>query len=40
MEEILKDKRILIVDDEPDVLDTLKELLDILLLLLKPRKNF
>jgi DNA-binding NtrC family response regulator len=28
MEEILKDKRILIVDDEPDVLDTLKELLD------------
>jgi CheY-like chemotaxis protein len=28
MEEILKDKRILIVDDEPDILETLKELLD------------
>ncbi len=28
MEEILAGKRILIVDDEPDVLDTLKELLD------------
>ena len=28
MEEVLKDKRILIVDDEPDILETLKELLD------------
>jgi DNA-binding NtrC family response regulator len=28
MEKILKDKRILIVDDEPDILETLKELLD------------
>ena len=28
MVEILKDKRILIVDDEPDILETLKELLD------------
>jgi len=28
MEEILRDKRILIVDDEPDILETLKELLD------------
>jgi CheY-like chemotaxis protein len=29
MAEILKDKRILIVDDEPDILETLKELLDV-----------
>jgi DNA-binding NtrC family response regulator len=28
MEDVLKDKRILIVDDEPDILETLKELLD------------
>jgi DNA-binding NtrC family response regulator len=28
MEEILAGKRILVVDDEPDILDTLKELLD------------
>jgi DNA-binding NtrC family response regulator len=28
MEDALKDKRILIVDDEPDILETLKELLD------------
>lgn len=28
MEKILKDKKILIVDDEPDILETLKELLD------------
>jgi DNA-binding NtrC family response regulator len=28
MEEILKGKRILIVDDEPDILETLKDLLD------------
>jgi DNA-binding response OmpR family regulator len=28
MVEILEDKRILIVDDEPDILETLKELLD------------
>lgn len=28
MEEVLKDKRILIVDDEPDILETLKEVLD------------
>jgi len=31
MEEILRGKRILIVDDEPDILDTLKELLDMCL---------
>jgi DNA-binding NtrC family response regulator len=30
-EDILKDKKILIVDDEPDVLDTLEELLDMCL---------
>jgi CheY-like chemotaxis protein len=29
MNEMLSEKRILIVDDEPDVLDTLKELLDV-----------
>ena len=28
MDDILKDKRILLVDDEPDVLETLEELLD------------
>ena len=31
-EEILKDKRILIVDDEPDILETLEELLDVCLI--------
>jgi CheY-like chemotaxis protein len=29
MHESLTDKRILIVDDEPDVLESLKELLDV-----------
>ena len=28
MEQLLKGKRVLIVDDEPDILDTLKDLLD------------
>jgi DNA-binding NtrC family response regulator len=32
MEKALKDKRILIVDDEPDILETLKELLDMCLI--------
>lgn len=31
-EEILKDKRILIVDDEPDILETLEEILDMCLI--------
>lgn len=31
IQEILKDKRILIVDDEPDILETLEELLDMCL---------
>ena len=29
MEEILKGKRVLIVDDEPDILETLVEILDV-----------
>jgi DNA-binding response OmpR family regulator len=32
MEEILKGKRILIVDDEPDILETLEEILDMCLI--------
>jgi len=32
MDEILAGKRILVVDDEPDILDTLKELLDMCLI--------
>ena len=32
MDEVLEGKRILIVDDEPDILDTLKELLDMCLI--------
>lgn len=32
MEDILKDKRILIVDDEPDILETIEEMLDMCLI--------